>query len=147
MAQQIPSRFELNKGDERHKQDFGWNCPLCIRTDVVGLQLGKVAEGWQRREHFAGDEVKWQGRHGGNIGYPDVQGGMGKNLMMTTLWMNQWLGRQLKNSKFAPHNPFINHFIVCISLELFGHVGGSFQAPRCFPWRSILSRTLDMIIS
>ena len=43
--------------------------------------------------------------------------------------------------------PFYKPFIVCMSLGLFGCVEGSFWAPRCFLQRSILSRTLDTIVS
>ena len=44
------------------------------------------------------------------------------------------------------HTIFINHFIVCMSLRLFGHVEGSSQVPRYFPRMNILSRIPGMII-
>ena len=65
---------------------------------------------------------------------------------MKTLWMNRFSGRQLKNLGFAPHNPFISHFVVCMTLKLFEHVEGFFWVTRCFLQRNILSRTPDMIV-
>ena len=66
--------------------------------------------------------------------------------MMKTLWMNRFSGRQLKNLGFTPHNPFISHFVVCMTLKLFERVEGFFWVPRCFLQRNVLSRTPDMIV-
>ena len=85
MAQWILRRSELNRGDGRHKQGFGWSRPLRIRTDVLSLQLGRVVEGQQRRGCFVDDEVRRLGRYSRNIGYPGVQGEMGRSWTRKTL--------------------------------------------------------------
>ena len=52
-------------------------------------------------------------------------------------------GSRTQSSHYAT---FIDCFVVCMMLGLFGHVEGSSQAPRCFPQRNIPSRILDTTV-
>ena len=56
-----------------------------MRTDVLGLQPGRVVGGRQYKGCCADSEVGWQGKLDKNIGYRGVQGGTGKNWMTKTL--------------------------------------------------------------
>ena len=75
---------------------------------------------------------------------------------METYWLSSYLGRdgeELDDEdivgesvvrkvaqelfEFAPRNSFINCFIVCMMLRLFGHVKGFSRVPRCFLQKNI----------
>ena len=88
MAQGTLSRFGLNKDDGKHGQDSVWNHPLHTGTVVPDLQLERVAGGRWHRGCFIGNKGGQQGRHDENVDCQVIQGEMGRNWMMTSLWVD-----------------------------------------------------------
>ena len=77
---------------------------------------------------------RWLSKHPGQDGEElddeDIVGGQGGG----------------SRTQSSHHAIFINHFVVCMTLGLFWHVEGFFQAPKYFLQMNILSRIPSTII-
>ena len=76
----------MNIDGEKHELDFEWNHPLCIRTDVLGLQPGRAAGGWRCKGYCIGGEEGQQGKLNKNVGCQGIQDERGRSWMMRMFW-------------------------------------------------------------